>query len=633
MKKMLISIAFAFTLSASAAAQTDQGLLAAEPEVAADDSLDAVSDAVSAEAQLKADKEQQCDNVEMRLTESNRLPEWATSPAGSAEKKLPLSLVVKSAGAPTSAPKIDVDLFKMKTNPGVKAYKFLDDVSFVGVPIFIAGAAIKGEKKSFRQNYNDTHTKTRLLTSFKTHIDDYTQFFGPAMTVGLKLGGVEGRSSWPRLLASAGLSYALMAGFVNSIKYTASEIRPDGSTANSWPSGHTATSFVGATLLHKEFGLTRSPWYSVAGYGIATATGVMRVLNNRHWVSDVLSGAGIGILSTELGYAIGDLLFKEKGLLRNDFDGTSDNPSFFGISMGMSFGSNHLDFKSKELIDGNGQSLDPNNDASVFDVKFHTATTVDAEGAYFFNKYVGVGGRLRVRAMTAKSWEQFTQADQTDNQYMMSSFIWELFTPEYYPTALEENAAEKLANAVTHSEYTIESDHLTEFSTNAGLYFNIPLSKRLSLGSKLLVGRTTTQQLEVDARYQGNTYGINSKLTIYNMDSDRASLTLDHLEKQGEFDEQWEFISLGGNSSTNFGTGLSLNYRYKSNFSWKLFLDYDFSRKTFTLTADPFRYYMFVSPDLHNIYNIMVEDTSPITFRKRKNMHYLTIGGTFAINL
>ena len=166
---------------------------------------------------------------------------------------------MKMPGVPTSAPKVDVDLFKLKTKPGVKAYKFLDDVSFVGVPIFIAGAAIKGEKKSFRQNYSDAQANTRLLKSFKTHIDDYTQFFGPAMTVGLKIGGVEGRSSWPRLLASAGLSYALMAGFVNSIKYTASEIRPDGSTANSWPSGHTATSFVGATLLHKEYGLTRSP--------------------------------------------------------------------------------------------------------------------------------------------------------------------------------------------------------------------------------------------------------------------------------------------------------------------------------------------------------------------------------------
>ena len=35
---------------------------------------------------------------------------------------------------------------------------------------------------------------------------------------------------------------------------------------------------------------------------MATTVGVMRVLNNRHWVSDVLAGAGIGILSTNLAY-------------------------------------------------------------------------------------------------------------------------------------------------------------------------------------------------------------------------------------------------------------------------------------------------------------------------------------------
>ena len=131
---------------------------------------------------------------------------------------------------------------------------------------------------------------TQLLTDFKTGIDDYTQFFGPAMVVGLKLGGYEGRSDWPRLLASSLMSYGIMAGLVNGIKYTAKEMRPDGSSANSWPSGHTATAFVGASLLHKEYGLTRSPWWSVAGYGVATATGVMRVLNNRHWISDVMSG-------------------------------------------------------------------------------------------------------------------------------------------------------------------------------------------------------------------------------------------------------------------------------------------------------------------------------------------------------
>jgi len=167
----------------------------------------------------------------------------------------------------------------MRTNPGVKPYKVMDDLTFVGVPVFLAGIIAKGEKHAFRQNDGTKHV---LLTDFKTKIDDYSQFFGPAMTVGLKVAGVEGRSDWGRFLTSTALSYGIMAGFVNGIKYTAKEMRPDGSTANSWPSGHTATAFVGATILHKEYGMTRSPWYSVAGYGVATATGVMRVLNNRH---------------------------------------------------------------------------------------------------------------------------------------------------------------------------------------------------------------------------------------------------------------------------------------------------------------------------------------------------------------
>ena len=109
-----------------------------------------------------------------------------------------------------------------------------------------------------------------------------------------------------------------MAGLVNGIKYTAKEMRPDGSTRNAWPSGHTATAFLAATILHKEYGMTRSPWFSVGAYTLATATGVMRVLNNRHWISDVLSGAGIGILSVELGYGMCDLLFKGRGVLHND---------------------------------------------------------------------------------------------------------------------------------------------------------------------------------------------------------------------------------------------------------------------------------------------------------------------------
>ena len=156
----------------------------------------------------------------------------------------------------------------MRTNPGVKPYKVMDDLTFAGIPLFVAGIIAKGEKKSFRQNTGEN--KHTLVTDFKTEIDNYTQFFGPVMATGLKIAGVEGRSDWGRYLASTAMSYGFMALFVNSIKYTAKEMRPDGSTRNSWPSGHTATAFVGATILHKEYGLTRSPWYSVAGYGVAT---------------------------------------------------------------------------------------------------------------------------------------------------------------------------------------------------------------------------------------------------------------------------------------------------------------------------------------------------------------------------
>ena len=104
----------------------------------------------------------------------------------------------------------------------------------------------------------------------------------------------------------------ITATLVETMKYSVRELRPDGSTNKSFPSGHTAIAFSAATILHKEYGMTRSPWYSIAGYMLATATGCMRVLNNRHWASDTFAGAGIGILSTEMGYTLGGFTFQEQ---------------------------------------------------------------------------------------------------------------------------------------------------------------------------------------------------------------------------------------------------------------------------------------------------------------------------------
>lgn len=88
-------------------------------------------------------------------------------------------------------------------------------------------------------------------------------------------------------------------------------------------------------MLAKEYG-HKSPWVGIGAYSVAT--GLMRMANNKHWLSDVLAGAGIGILSTELGYFLADLIFKEKGISTIDASGSFDRmykPSFLGLYIGI----------------------------------------------------------------------------------------------------------------------------------------------------------------------------------------------------------------------------------------------------------------------------------------------------------
>ena len=507
----------------------------------------------------------------------------------------------------------------MRTNPGVKPYKVMDDLTFAGIPLFVAGIIAKSEKKSFRQNTADNrHT---LLTDFKTEIDNYTQFFGPVMATGLKIGGVEGRSDWGRYLASTAMSYGFMALFVNSIKYTAKEMRPDGSTRNSWPSGHTATAFVGATILHKEYGLTRSPWYSVAGYGVATATGVMRVLNNRHWVSDVLSGAGVGIMSGELAYALSDLIFKGKGLLRGDAISERsiiDHPSFFSISMGLGLGSQSLDFGAETMSDAHDN----------FNLKFGASTAVSAEGAYFFNKYVGVGGRLRVNSTPINGWDRvLNYADQD---------VKEMFKDLDADMDLRPLNNIVFRTADKQPQFTIESDHLTEFAADLGVYFNLPLSKRFAMGAKLLAGRSIMQELNLSAHYQGKVVDVNPMAIL----DDDPNL---FYETDETYDTKWDYFTLNANNTFKWGTGISLTYAYKENYAWRLFVDYDMARKTYTLEYNPTQFMHSALPTYFDFAEMMQEidpayaadmisEMSPVTTHIKKNRHTFVIGGSLTIS-
>ena len=128
--------------------------------------------------------------------------------------------------------------------------------------------------------------------------------------LGLKIGGYEGRSDWAQLLVADAFSIASMAAVVNTVKYAVNRTRPN-DKSRSFPSGHTATAFMTATMLHKEYGW-KSPWWSIGGYTIAAFTGVSRIVNNWHWMSDVAVGAAVGIGSVHLGYYLSDLIFKDR---------------------------------------------------------------------------------------------------------------------------------------------------------------------------------------------------------------------------------------------------------------------------------------------------------------------------------
>lgn len=137
--------------------------------------------------------------------------------------------------------------------------------------------------------------------TFATHLDNYLQYTPAVAVYGLNAFGIQGKSSFRDRTLVYVLANAISAAFVLPLKKITKIQRPDGSGFNSFPSGHTTTAFAAAEFMRMEY-KDASPWYGVAGYVVAATTAVLRLYNNKHWVSDVVAGAGFGMLSTKLAY-------------------------------------------------------------------------------------------------------------------------------------------------------------------------------------------------------------------------------------------------------------------------------------------------------------------------------------------
>ena len=148
-----------------------------------------------------------------------------------------------------------------------------------------------------------SHELMESNPGFSTHLDDKLRYAPIVAVYSMNFLGIKGRSDFFDRTAIYMMSNIIMSKSVDFLKDKSHRLRPSQGDFRSFPSGHTAIAFGAAEFMRLEY-KDRSPWYGYAAYSVAAATGAIRMLKNEHYVSDVLAGAGVGILSTKASYLL-----------------------------------------------------------------------------------------------------------------------------------------------------------------------------------------------------------------------------------------------------------------------------------------------------------------------------------------
>ncbi|GAB3202800.1 phosphatase PAP2 family protein [Pontibacter aydingkolensis] len=167
-------------------------------------------------------------------------------------------------------------------------------------------------ERGFISSFDVNDARDKVLPRFATNADDFLMLAPLAGLYGFNIISSQNRHQLSRQTLLLLASGAVASAVVWPTKKITDIDRPNGKSY-AFPSGHTTYAFTIATFMDKEF-RHKSPWVSITSYTLAGATGVLRVLNDAHWMADVLAGAGVGILSVNTVYWVHAKLTQGGGL-------------------------------------------------------------------------------------------------------------------------------------------------------------------------------------------------------------------------------------------------------------------------------------------------------------------------------
>ncbi len=287
------------------------------------------------------------------------------------------------------------------------------------LPVTVGSWILRSEDRNYSRRLGENR-----LTSHRYWYDAPLAALPLASLYTLKLAGVPSKSEWKRTLVGNASGFTVAVGISQILKSSVRSVRPDGTAKNSFPSDHALLAFASAAMLDEEYGHL-SPWISVGGYTVATASAFTRVNNNRHWIGDVLNAYTLGTAAARIGYLAADIMQQGSGIRLKEapflIQIHKEKPSYLGTYSSAIVSLGHSSFQNTDLY-------------------FKTGYGAGVEGAWFWNARLGIGGKAGVSYFLPK----INDVPQT-------------FSVDY-------------------------------MDYEAGLYYNIPLKNRWNIGFHVLEG-------------------------------------------------------------------------------------------------------------------------------------------------